>query len=168
MMKVAVGTKNKAKVQAVKAVVTQFYGASIEALAVASDVSEQPMTNEETRQGAINRARHARSEGNAELGFGLEGGVTLIDGQLYICNWVALATPQRIYTAAGAQLPLPPIVADAVLAGEELGPVMERYAQQKDVRQHQGAIGIFTDGLVTRQQMFEHILLLVIGQYRYQ
>lgn len=168
MMKVAVGTKNKAKVQAVKAVVTQFYGASIETLAVASDVSEQPMTNEETRQGAINRARHARNEGNADLGFGLEGGVTLIDGQLYICNWVALATPQRIYTAAGAQLPLPPIVADAVLAGEELGPVMERYAQQKDVRQNQGAIGIFTDGLVTRQQMFEHILLLVIGQYRYQ
>jgi non-canonical (house-cleaning) NTP pyrophosphatase len=29
-------------------------------------------------------------------------------------------------------------------------------------------VGIFTDGLVTRQQMFEHILLLLLGQYRYR
>ena len=166
-MKIIIGTKNKAKVQAVQTIVSQFYDAEFVSLAVPSGVSEQPMSSEETRQGAIHRARHAFIEG-ATMAFGLEGGVTLVDGQLYICNWAALVTKTATYTAAGAQIPLPLTVAQAVQNGEELGPVMERYTKQQDVRQGLGAVGIFTDGLVTRQQMFEHILLLLLGQYRYR
>lgn len=166
-MKVAIGTKNKAKVQAVQQIVSSFYAATFETVAVASEVREQPLSSEETRQGAINRAINALQQTDATIAFGLEGGVTQIEGQLYICNWAALATATTVYTAAGAQIPLPTTVAEAVIAGEALGPVMARYAKQADVSQNQGAIGVFTNELVTRQTMFEHILLLLIGQYQY-
>jgi len=43
--------------------------------------------------------------------------------------------------------------------------VMEQYTQQKDIRQGTGAVGIFTQGLVSRQMMFEHIVSLLVGQY---
>lgn len=169
-MKVIIGTKNKAKTSAVIAVVsTYFPEAAFELIDVASGVSEQPMSNEETRQGAINRAKAALSsvEG-AEWGFGLEGGVYELDGQMYCCNWGAMALcTGEVFSCAGASFMLPEVVASRVRSGEELGPVMDDYTKISNIRQHAGAIGIFTNGLVDRKEMFEHIMMLLIGQYLY-
>lgn len=168
-MIIAVGTKNKAKLKAVEEVVvrTLLADAKITGYDIASRVSEQPFSEEETRQGAINRAISAKENSGADLGFGLEGGVKWLGSELYLCNWAALASEQGIYTAAGAQIPLPKEIAMALLQGEELGPVMDRYTQTEDTRQHAGAIGVFTDGLIDRSQMFEPIIEMLVGQYRY-
>lgn len=168
-MIIAVGTKNKAKLKAVENVIHRTLTDEVEVhgFDVASRVSNQPFSEEETRQGAINRALAARETSGSDLGFGLEGGVKWIGAELYLCNWAALATEKDVFTAAGAQIPLPKEIATALLQGEELGPIMDRYTQTKDIRQHAGAIGIFTDGLVDRAQMFEPIIEMLIGQYRY-
>ena len=169
-MKVIIGTKNKAKTAAVMSVVTpHFPQASYEFVEVSSGVSEQPMSNEETRKGAINRAKASVSavEG-VTLGFGLEGGVYELDGQMYCCNWGAIALPTgEVYSCAGASFILPEEVASRVRAGEELGPVMDDFTKTADIRHHAGAIGIFTNGLIDRKEMFEHITTLLIGQYLY-
>lgn len=100
------------------------------------------------------------------MSFGLEGGVTEIEGIMYICNWGALVVADgSVFTAAGAQIVLPEEIAREIRTGKELGPVMEAYTQRRDIRQHAGAVGIFTQGLVDRQAMFEHIVALLIGQY---
>ena len=124
------------------------------------------MTHEETRLGAINRSKSAIKETGGQLSFGLEGGVTEIDGVMYVCNWGALTVSNgTTYTAAGAQIILPEEIAQEIRAGKELGPVMEHYTQRRDIRQGAGAVGVFTQGLVSRQMMFEHIVSLLIGQY---
>ena len=168
-MHIAIGTKNRAKVGAVKEVVERYVdNVTFEAIDVASGVSEQPMSEEETRQGAINRAQASLQAGDADVSFGLEGGVKIVDGVMYLCNWAALATKEgNVYTAAGAQIPLPQQVAASILAGQELGPVMDAYAQQTNTREHSGAIGVFTNGFVDRKEMFVHILTLLVGQYIY-
>lgn len=168
-MEIAVGTKNKAKLLAVETVINRVLTKefTIEGLDIASSVSDQPFSDEETRQGAINRALAVREASGAHIGFGLEGGVKWLGTELYLCNWAALASEQGIYTAAGAQIPLPKEIALALLQGEELGPIMDRYTNEKNIRQHAGAIGIFTDGLINRAQMFEPIIEMLIGQYRY-
>lgn len=168
-MHIAIGTKNRAKVGAVKEVVERYVdNVTFEAIDVASGVSEQPMSEEETRQGAINRARAALAASDASIGFGLEGGVKIVDDVMYLCNWAALVTDSGdVYTAAGAQIPLPAQVAAPILAGQELGPVMDAYAQQTNTREHSGAIGVFTNGYVDRKEMFVHILTLLVGQYMY-
>ena len=38
----------------------------------------------------MNRAKNALILTDAELSFGLEGGVTEIDDDMYVCNWGAL------------------------------------------------------------------------------
>lgn len=168
MMKIVIGSKNKAKTEAVKSVIQQYTDAEFEMLSVASDVSDQPLTDEETRTGAINRALNALKISNADAAFGLEGGVREISGELYVCNWGAMALSSgEIYTAAGAQIRLPEEVADEVRNGRELGPVMDEYTNRKDIRSHEGAVGVFTNGLVNRQTMFEHVIRLVVGQYLY-
>lgn len=169
-MIVAIGTTNKAKTGAVMSVVTEHLSnIQFEQVEVSSGVSEQPMSNEETRLGAINRAQAALQEvTGAELAFGLEGGVYDFEGQMYCCNWGAIATlTGEVYSCAGATFILPNEVADRVRNGEELGPVMDEFTKTKDIRQHSGAIGIFTNGLIDRKEMFEHITTLLIGQYFY-
>jgi inosine/xanthosine triphosphatase len=167
-LNIAIGSENKAKNEAVMAIVNQFTDADFTSLSVSSDVSEQPLSDEETRTGAINRALNALRLTNADAAFGLEGGVREIHGELFVCNWGAMALKNgEIFTAGGAQIRLPEDVAVEIRKGRELGPVMDEYTNRKDIRSHEGAVGVFTDGLVNRQTMFEHVVRLVVGQYLY-
>ncbi|MEG0472196.1 MAG: DUF84 family protein [Solibacillus sp.] len=168
-MKIAIGTKNLAKVGAVEAIVSQYFlDVQFEHVAVASEVSVQPFSNEETRRGAINRARNALLATYADVSFGLEGGVEEIDGIMYCCNWGAVALKDgTILSSSGAQIALPEKIAIELRTGKELGPVMDVFTNEENIRQHAGAIGIFTNGLIDRKEMFEHIVKLLIGQILY-
>ena len=135
---------------------------------VASGVSDQPFGDEETRLGAINRALQAAAMKEGAIGIGLEGGVRMIEGQMYICNWGALTLPDgTIFTAGGAQIPLPKEIANELIAGKELGPVVDTYFKSSGIRNKEGAIGMLTANAVRRDEMFEHVLPLLIGQYKY-
>ena len=166
-MKILIGTNNRAKTKAVKEVASIYYPeATFENREVPSLVSNQPMSNEETRQGAINRAKQLMAHSDATFGIGLEGGVQELDGTMYICNWGALATKDKeVFTATGAGVPLPEIIATQLRAGAELGPIMDVYTNKNDIRHDEGAIGVCTNGFVKRSDMFEHIMLLLLGQY---
>lgn len=166
-MNIAIGTTNKAKTEAVEVIARKYFEDSIFThVKAASEVSDQPISNVETRLGAMNRAKNAMITTGAQLAFGLEGGVTEIDDDMYVCNWGALTVAGgETFTAAGAQIILPKEIAQEIRAGRELGPVMEEFTKRRDIRQGTGAVGIFTQGLVSRQMMFEHIVSLLIGQY---
>ena len=105
----------------------------------------------------------------AEIGIGLEGGVVQTSHGLFLCNWGALVVEgSDPIIAGGARIALPQEVAGRLMQGEELGPVMEQYTNKENVRTQEGAIGIFTNGEVTRDQMFAHILKRLRGQLAYQ
>jgi inosine/xanthosine triphosphatase len=166
-MKVAIGTLNRAKTAAVQNVINTYFD-DVEFLEVdvPSNVSNQPFSDEETRQGAINRALNALEAIGADLNFGLEGGVREMEGILYCCNWGALALKNgQVLTAAGALFMLPEEIAEKLRDGKELGPVMDEYANEKGTRHHKGAIGILTANLISRTEMFEHIVKILVGQY---
>ena len=87
---------------------------------------------------------------------------------MYWCNWGAVALKDgTVISSSGASFVLPEDVAAKLRSGEELGPVMDAFTKTKDIRHHAGAIGIFTEGLVDRKEMFEHIVTLLIGQVLY-
>ncbi|MEH7463761.1 DUF84 family protein [Bacillus thuringiensis] len=164
-MKVAVGSKNKVKVNAVREVLAE---AEIVSLSVPSHVSEQPFSDEETLQGASNRAKLALAEGKADIGIGLEGGVMHTDHGLFMCNWGALATKEdKLFIAGGARMKLPDEFIQPLEEGKELSEVMEDYTKQRDIRSNEGAIGIFTNNYVDRTDLFVHVVKLLVGQYMY-
>lgn len=164
-MKVIVGSKNKAKVKAVSQV---FLTDTVIAKNTVSDVSAQPFTDEETRLGAINRAKHSVVLNEDNIGIGLEGGVMYIGEELYLCNWGALVTNERyVYTASGARILLPNELAKQLKRGIELGDLIDNYTNKSDVRSNEGTIGIFTNGIVSREEMFAHVVKLLKGQWEY-
>lgn len=168
-MKIIIGSKNPTKIAAVESSFRDYQGVEILALDVPSGVSEQPFSDEETIRGAINRATRSLQEGNGDIGIGLEGGVYETQLGLLLCNWGALALPDmKPIIAGGARFLLPEEVASRLKAGEELGPVMDDYAKKKNVSKQEGAVGIFTNGMVNRASMFTHVMNLLVGQYSYQ
>lgn len=162
-MKIIIGSKNPTKVNAVSEV---FKGEEVIGLSVSSDVSAQPFSDEETRQGAINRAIYcAESETNV-IGIGLEGGVMYVEDNLYLCNWGAMVMPDgQIWTASGARILLPKEIETQLTTGMELGEIMDDYTKKTGISKKEGAIGVFTNNLVTRQDMFMQVVILLKGQW---
>ena len=153
---VAVGSTNCAKVEAVRLVVSAIWpAAQVRPVAVASGVREMPMDDDEGQQGAHRRAMRARDACAADLGVGLEGAVALSGGTLYLTNWVAVVDRKgRTSVASGGRLPLPQCIAHELLQGAELGPLMDRLTGERDSKQHLGASGYFTQGVIPRTEAF--------------
>ena len=162
MVNVAVGSTNPAKVKAV-----QEMFPSVQGMKVASGVSDQPMSDEETRTGALRRAQVCVEQG-ASIGIGLEGGVMESDVGMLSVNWGALVDEHgREVVASGARYPLPEEIAADIRSGKELGDVIDAYTARKDVRKKEGAVGIFTNGMMTRSELYIHIVRLLAGQYEF-
>lgn len=164
-MKVVIGSLNETKVHAVKEV---FQEAEVIAETVPSGVSKQPIGDEETKTGAVNRARNASKLHRNSIGIGLEGGVMLLENDLFLCNWGALVTSDgKTYTASGARIKLPEKFKGDIDKGYELSQIMNEYTNQTNIRYRQGAIGIFTNGRMFRKDMFSHVIVLLRGQMEY-
>ena len=164
-MKVIIGSHNKAKIKAVR---RAFKDHLIYRVDSPSNVSKQPTTDEETLSGAMNRTLYCHNQYPNDISIGLEGGVMLINGDLYLCNWGVLMSPlTKTITASGARIKLPQSFKSDLFAGVELSELIDAYSNKHDTRQSEGAIGIFTEGIIDRIAMFEHVALLLKGQYEH-
>ncbi|MTT32533.1 DUF84 family protein [Terrilactibacillus sp. BCM23-1] len=166
-MLISIGTTNPAKLKAVESLI-QFekLEATCQSIETTSGVRAQPLSDEETRKGAIHRAKSALEISRSDISIGLEGGVTEHHGELYLCNWGALVDRQgHLFTASGAKIVLPTILADGIRQGHELGDLIDEFSKKHNVRKGAGTIGILTNGRLNRSDMFFHVLLLLYGQY---
>jgi inosine/xanthosine triphosphatase len=156
-MKIAVGSGNPVKISAVEAIIARVWPmADVESIPVASGVNPMPMDDDECISGAMARALASRAAVDADLGVGLEGGVHWAGQRLFLTGWVAVVDRNgRNSFASASRLPLPEPIAAAVRAGRELGPLMDEVTGRQDTRLAEGAIGILTHGLMTRQASFE-------------
>lgn len=173
-MQLFVGSTNPVKVNAVRqAIGDQWSDVPVQGFSVASDVSEQPYGDEETEQGAVNRAYAALERGREELsedeealGIGLEGGVIERGEQLWSTVWVAVTDgSDEVFLANGARFPLHPLIGEPIKQGREMGPLMEELVQEDDIRKKQGMIGIITKNFVTRTEEYVGITKMAIGQW---
>lgn len=166
-MKIAIGSKNAVKINAVKEV---FVGKdySFQSDNVSSGVSEQPFSDQETVEGAMNRSLNVLKSTDATIGIGLEGGVVDTPQGIYLCNWGALTDGEITVTAGGARILLPDEFRESLLNGIELGTLMDNYTKKTEVGKNEGAVGIFTNGRMNRKDMFVHIVEMLRGQYEYK
>lgn len=166
---VVVGSANPVKIAAVRAILTQVAPTvTVEGLAVASGVPEQPFGDEQTQAGARQRALAAlEATPHATLGVGLEGGVVeLPDGGLRTCAWAVIVDRHGHEGMGGSlSMPLPERVAARIRAGEELGHAMDAEARTTGTKTGRGAVGILTAGLVDRQRAYEPMVAYALAPW---
>lgn len=166
-MKIVTGSTNPVKRQAVESVLLARYpAAEFIALTVLSGVSDQPMGDVETRQGAVNRANAALNATGADMAVGLEGGVQETESGMFTCAWCAIVDNTGKTGIGGSScVMLPNSVAEMIRNGVELGLAMDTLSKQQNTKHGLGAIGLLTDGLQTRQSAYEHLIQLALAPF---
>ena len=163
----AVGSTNPAKLEAVhRALARLAPGCVVEAVPVSSGVSVQPFGDGETRAGALARARTALRQSGADIAFGLEGGVIFEDGVPWLVSWVAaIDRDGRTGEASGLRVRLPRTAAQRLRAGAELGDVIDELFDVRLSKQQAGAIGLLTEGFVSRTDAFADLVAMACAPF---
>ena len=146
---IAVGSSNPVKAAAVRRV---FPEATVHTESVDSGVAAQPRSVAETIEGAQTRAASAFATRVVDLAVGLEGGVAPVPvGEGWqLIMWAAATDGSRSHIGMGPGITLPPAIARPVADGVELGLVMDTISDERDTAKGAGAIGVLTDGRLTR------------------
>jgi inosine/xanthosine triphosphatase len=168
MIKVVVGSKNPVKIGAAKAAICEMFALNdVECVGInaPSGVPEQPMTGEDTQLGAINRVKYCQQHAQADYYVAFEGGVDQFEYGPATFAYVAVANQEHMSIGRSCQLPLPPLVYQALQKGEELGHVMDRLFNTDNVKQKGGAIGLLTKGLATRESVYHQATLLALAPF---
>ncbi|MFB6094588.1 MAG: inosine/xanthosine triphosphatase [Halanaeroarchaeum sp.] len=165
-MRIAVGSENPVKRTATERAMGDV-ATEIATIDVASGVPEQPWGEAETIGGAKTRAARARAAGTFDLGVGIEGGVAEIEGAdaLFLIMWAAVSDGSRVGLGAGPRLPLPESIAGRLAEGEELGPVLDDRLDTAGIAREEGAVGVFTDGIVTREDALFQAVAGAFGRF---
>ncbi|MCE0493216.1 inosine/xanthosine triphosphatase [Vibrio salinus] len=165
MKTVIVASLNPAKIRAVEsAFTTVFHDDEFDFIGVSvpSNVSEQPMTDHETHQGALNRVKNAKlKEPDCDFYVGLEAGYE--NGSTFA--WMVIESEIQKGESRSASLPLPKTIQKELLKGEELGNVMDEFFNTSNIKQKGGAISIFTDGILTRSSVYHQALVLALTPF---
>jgi len=133
------------------------------AVDVPSGVREQPVGEDETRLGAINRVTEARrSVPQADYWAAIEGGVVEVDGRLSAFAWIVITDGKRTGWSRSASFFLPEKVAELVRQGVELGEADDRVFGRQNSKQMNGAVGILTADAVDREELYTHAVLLAL------
>ncbi len=167
-MKVAIGSKNGAKVNAVKAVISSIWkDAEFVSLEVESGVRPQPLTDEEGLLGATNRATGALAKvPGATHGIGLEATVQENQYGMFLCGWVVIIDQNGTTgVGSGGRAMLPKFIQEEIRKGKELGPIIQELMRDTndEIRHSNGAFGVLTNGLVTRTGQFEEAIKMALA-----
>ena len=170
MPAIVVASANPVKIQAVLAgfqrvIPDQAY--RVRGAPAESGVSRQPMTDAETRQGALNRARAAQAANpGADFWAGVEGGCEELHGRLACFAWVVILGPTQAGEARTGLFFLPERVADLVRQGVELGEADDQVFGRVNSKQGNGAVGLLTGDVIDRLAYYEHAVVLALVPFR--
>jgi len=174
---IAVGTTRRPKLNAVREAL-DLIGPSLDPAAqfeiagvdVASGVRHTPLSREDIMQGARQRAqallRIAREKSEQWKYFvGLEGGLDVVHEngvrQVFLESWayVSDGSGRGAFGQSGAVAVPEPLAIRVVDKGVELSEAIDAFAGGRGIRDAQGAWGVLTRDLITRQDAFRVALI---------
>ncbi|NRA59862.1 MAG: inosine/xanthosine triphosphatase [Psychrobium sp.] len=168
ILKVVVGSRNPVKINAVRSAINTYYpdhDIDCSGMDAASLVSDQPMTSQQTRDGAVNRLRYCQQQVSADFYAAIEGGVDNFEDGAATFAYVVIANHKQMSVGRSANLPLPSHVYQALSDGEELGPLMDKMFKTVNIKQKGGAIGLLTNGHSSREANYTQALILAMAPF---
>lgn len=159
-MKIALGSTSNAKINILKETLAPMIKDKliIKSVDVDSGITDQPLDEKTTTQGAINRAKRAiEKSNNINFSVGLEGGLHEINNKGYflVCVAAIVDLEGNTFIGVGSKLQLPRDVSDQIKKGDQFGEVIREYEithkQNKKMRQ-------LVQELITRKSAFEQAI----------
>ena len=136
-------------------------------ISVPSGVPDQPMSNNETLQGAKNRATNAQTEmPEADFWVGLEGGIEKQGSEMECFAWCVVLSKEKMGKARTSTFFLPQKIVELVDGGMELGAADDVVFQRTNSKQANGAIGILTGDVIDRTSYYVDALVLALIPFK--
>ena len=171
MQKVIIGSTNPVKLGSVQEAFATVFGSDGKfdfiTYAALSGVSDQPMNQEETKQGAENRAAAClREYPDASYGVGLEGGLEQMAGKYWVMAWMCVMSNEGGKGfGRTATFQLPPAVGRLIDEGYELGTANDMVFGETNSKKKGGAVGLITDNKLTRQSVYRDAMIFALAPF---
>ena len=165
--KVYIGSENPVKIKCTRIGFKEVFGDgpsfTFIGKSAPSGVSDQPMTNEETLQGAINRAENLKKEyRDGDYYVGIEGGIQHVGTQMEAYAWIVIMNSDCIGKSQTSTFQLPPKIAELISQGIELGHADDLVFKRKNSKRGNGAVGLLTNNTIDRIEYYRHAVILAL------
>jgi inosine/xanthosine triphosphatase len=164
---VNIGSLNPVKFKSVKnafSIVWPLLQFSFQSKKILSNVSSQPLSDEETIKGATHRAIESLKD--ADFGVGLEGGVHQIGNQWFSFGWsVIVSRSGETGIGSSPRILLPTSITYLIKKGFELAEINDKLFDQKNSGKDQGNFGLMTNGVITRQSAYQEACILALTRF---
>ena len=161
---IKVASKNPVKIQSVEQAFKTLFPkqtCELEGLSIPSLVNDQPMGNEETFQGALNRAKGAQKKHpEADFCVGIEGGNIMHDQDMEVMAWIVVLSKTKQGKARTAGFFLPPPIIDLIHKGYELGHADDIVFGVDNSKQGSGSCGLLTNGAIDRLNLYKPAVMM--------
>lgn len=164
MKKISLGSTSNQKREILKVLLNDDY--EIYPFNASSEVTEQPLDEDTTLIGAKNRARNAFINlTSAEIGVGMEGGLTKSEGGLFLVCITAIYDGKKYYVGISSKLKLPNKVSQLIEKGGSFGEI---------IRDHKISYGDneryseYLDELINRERLFKESIINAFKIYSHR
>ncbi len=170
MKNVIIASKNPVKIKATQIAFQKMFPTQkfkFQGIAVSSNVSDQPFSNQETFQGAWNRVQEiVREVKTADFYVGIEGGLEVLNDELEIFAWMLIKSGKRYGKSRTSTFSLPPKIAKFVKQGKELGEANDLVFKTHNSKQKNGTVGVLTANILTRTKYYAEALVLALIPFK--
>lgn len=163
---VIVGSKNPVKLSCTEDAFSAafFKEFLVNGVNAASLISDQPMGDEETLRGAINRSKNSQMAfPEADYWVGIEGGIGRDDFGMSAFAWIYVEDKSGLCGKAKTGcFYLPQGISDLIAQGMELGAADDQFFAKENSKQSGGSVGILTHGVVNRKEYYTQAIILAL------
>lgn len=169
-MKIVIASKNPVKINATLNGFKKMFPQEtfeIESVSVPSGVSDQPLSDEETFNGALNRTNNVSNEvQDADFWVGIEGGIEEKQSEMEAFAWAVIKSNNKYGKGRTGTFFLPPKIAELIKQGKELGEADDVVFGRNNSKQENGAVGILTDNVVDRTKYYTEAVVLALIPFK--
>lgn len=131
------------------------------------DISDQPLNNEDTFQGALVRVENAKIEFiDADYWVGIEGGIQKIGDEMESFAWVVVQSSTQIGKSRTGTFFLPKQIVHLINQGKELGEADDIVFNRTNSKLDNGTIGILTDNVIDRTKYYLEAVVLSLIPFK--
>ena len=167
MKTVYIGSENPVKIKCTINAFGKVYGDlsgfRFTSVPVESGVCSQPISHEETLRGAKNRVMNIKELfRDGDFYVGIEGGLAKTKDGMEAFALVVVEGKKVTGQSQTATFQVPPNVIRLIEQGMELGHAIDEIFNQRNSKQHGGAVGALTDGVIDRNAYYTHAIVLAM------
>ncbi len=167
-MRVVVGSQNPVKVEATREAFLKYFDeVTVISTKVDSGVQPFPMSQEETLNGALNRARAAQAlESPTEFAVGIEGGLLEFDDRFYIQAFAVVMQGEEIGVGRSVAVEVSSKMVSLIdPASDKSKKIVDQLLGRSNLFQQEGVMGVLTQNRLSRTQILRDAIICALPRF---